>query len=87
MGFGDIEWSNDGIVIWAAAEKIAVFIDGQVQESTSAIVPIPEGLTKAMLTVLFADQPSARLGGAPSQAAVNASWWGRVWRRIRSNCC
>lgn len=75
---GEIEWSPDYLVIWAAGPTVAVFIDDVLQESGSAIIPIPNGLTKGMLNVLFADQAEARLGGRPSHVIAWAPWWRRV---------
>ncbi|WP_442680657.1 hypothetical protein ACSBM8_05525 [Sphingomonas sp. ASY06-1R] len=75
---GEIEWGPDNLVIWAAGPTVAVFIDDVLQESGSAIIPIPDGLTKNLLNVIFADQPAARLGGRSSHAVAPAPWWRRV---------
>lgn len=77
-GLGEIEWGPDNLVVWATGPTVAVFVDDVLQESGSATIPIPDGLTKNMLNVIFADQPVARLGGRPSHAVVPASWWRRV---------
>lgn len=63
-GLGGVELTREHIVIWACAPTIEVFIDGSLQESGSSSIPIPDGLTKEMLGILFADQPTARLAGA-----------------------
>ena len=60
---GEAEWPPDHLVIWAHAPTIEVFIDGKLQDSASATIAAPDGLTKGMLGILFAGQPSARLGG------------------------
>lgn len=78
---GDIEWTADHLVIWASARTVEVFIDGVLQESGSAVIPIPDGLTKEMLNIVFAGQPSARLGGAVSGVLERTPWWRRVMRR------
>jgi hypothetical protein len=77
-GVGEIELGPDNLIIWAAGPTVAVFIDDVLQDSASAIIPIPDGLTKGMLNVVFADQPAARLGGRPSHVAARAPWWRRV---------
>jgi hypothetical protein len=82
-GVGEIEWVSDHVVVWASARIVEVFIDGQLQDSASAIVPIPDGLGKDMLNILFARQPSARLGGAESPAVNRASWAGWLRRLFR----
>lgn len=77
-GVDEIEWSPDNLVVWATGPTVAVFIDDVLQESGSATIPIPDGLTKDMLSVVFADQPAARLGGRPLHAVGPTSWWRRV---------
>ncbi|WP_313442811.1 hypothetical protein [Novosphingobium sp.] len=84
-GVGDIEWASDHVVVWANAKTIEVFIDGQRQDSASAIVAIPNGLSKDMLSILFAGQPSARLGGVDSRVVNRASWRGCLRRLFRLN--
>jgi hypothetical protein len=81
-GVGEVEWSPDNLVIWATGPMVEVFIDGVLQQSGSAAIPIPDGLTKGMLNVVFAGQPTARLGGAPSNAPGRTSWWRRVKRML-----
>jgi hypothetical protein len=79
---GELEWAEDHLIIWASAEKVAVSIDGVAQHSGSASIPIPEGLSKAMLGVLFADQPAARLGGTEYIVADRPRWWTRLKHRL-----
>ncbi len=75
---GEIENTADHIVIWASAQTVEVFVDGVRQESGSATIPIPEGLTKGMLSILFTGRPAARLGGAPADIHRRISWWQRM---------
>jgi hypothetical protein len=82
---GEIEWASDHIVVWASARIVAVFIDDVLQESASAVVPVPDGLSKGMLNILFKGLPTARLGGAASDTGDKASWWERLSRRFRLN--
>lgn len=84
-GLGDIERASDHVVVWANAKTIEVFIDGQRQDSASAIVAIPDGLSKDILSILFAGQPSARLAGVESRLVNRASWMERLRRLFRSN--
>ena len=77
-GVGEIEWGPDNLVVWATGPTVAVFIDNVLQESGSAIIPIPDGLTKDMLKIVFSDQAAARLGGGPSHTVAPISWWRRV---------
>lgn len=79
---GDVEWTPDHLVIWASAPTVEVFVDGALQESCSAAVSVPDGLTRGMLGMMFADQPSARLGGAHAGAAGRTSLWDRIKRRM-----
>ena len=78
---GEVEWTPDHLVVWARASTVEVFLDGAVQESSSAIIPVPDGLTKEMLSIVFSGQPAARLGGAPN-ALERTSWWQRIGRRF-----
>lgn len=55
----------DHLIIWANGPTVAVFVDDVLQDSISAIIPLPSGLTKGMLNTLFVDHPEARLGGHP----------------------
>ncbi len=82
---GEIEWASDRVVVWATTTTVAVFIDDVLQDSASAIVPIPDGLSKGMLSILFKGHPTARLGGAASDTVYQASWWERLRRRFRLN--
>lgn len=74
---GEIEWGTDCLVIWANVTTLEVFIDDVLQDSAS--VPLPDGLSKEMLTVLFAAHPSARLGGKAEIADTQSKWWKRLW--------
>ncbi|WP_443971507.1 hypothetical protein [Sphingobium sp. CR28] len=76
---GEVEWTPKNLVIWGNGPTVEVFIDGVHHESGSAVIPIPDGLTKKMLNVVFAEQPTARLGGAPSTVID----WTSRWRRVR----
>jgi len=78
---GELEWTPDHLVVWASASTVEVFLDGALQESSSAIIPVPEGLTKGTLNIVFAGQPAARLGGVPN-ALKRTAWWRRIGRRL-----
>jgi len=80
---GEIESTSDCLVVWASARTVEVFIDGARQETCSAIIAIPDGLTKGMLNILFADQPTARLGGTRFDTVERTSWWQRLRFRLR----
>ncbi|WP_374295356.1 hypothetical protein [Sphingomonas sp.] len=82
---GEVEWASDHIVVWASARTVAVFIDDVLQDSASAFVPVPDGLSKGMLNILFKGHPTARLGGAASDTGNRASWWVKLRRRFRLN--
>ncbi|WP_294332352.1 hypothetical protein [uncultured Sphingomonas sp.] len=75
---GEIEWGPENLIIWANGPTVAVFVDDVLQESASAIVPIPNGLTKGMLNTLFAEHPQARLGGYPLPVVATPPWWRRL---------
>ena len=75
---GEVEWGPDNLVIWATGPTVAVFIDNVLQDSGSAEIPIPDGLTKQMLNIAFAGQPAARLGGTPFNPVRRTSLWWRV---------
>lgn len=77
-GVGEIEWGPENLIIWANGPTVAVFVDDVLQDSGSAISPIPNGLTKSMLNTLFANQPQARLGGHPSPVVARKPWWRRL---------
>jgi hypothetical protein len=79
---GEIEFKPDHLVVWASAQTVEVFIDGAFQESASASIPVPAGLSKAMLGIVFADHPAARLGGSGFPASKRMSWFERVRRRF-----
>jgi hypothetical protein len=79
---GELEWTSDHLVIWADVSTLKVFIDNVLQDTSSAAIPIPAGLTKAMLQIGFAGQPAARLGGAYGGLVKRESWWSRLRRRI-----
>ncbi len=79
---GEIEWGPDHLVVWASASTVEIFIDGSLLESASASIPVPQGLNKAMLGIVFADQPAARLGGSGFRASERLSWWTRTRRRF-----
>lgn len=80
---GELEWTPDHLVVWANVSTIRVFIDGVLQDTSSASIPIPADLTKAMLKIVFAGQPTARLGGAYADANKRKTWWSRLRRRFR----
>ncbi|MCW6533617.1 hypothetical protein [Sphingomonas lycopersici] len=75
---GEVEWGPEYLIIWASAGTVEVFIDGVLQESGSAIIPAPDGLTKELLSFMFAGEPAARLGGA----GTRLSGWRRIRRRL-----
>jgi len=74
----EIEWTPQNLVVWASGPTVSIFIDDEPQEACADSIPIPDGLTKGMLNILFADQPTACLGGRPSQSIDPISWWCRV---------
>ncbi|MES2289470.1 MAG: hypothetical protein V4530_07000 [Pseudomonadota bacterium] len=82
---GEMEWTPNHLVVWASARIIKVFIGGTLQDSSSAIIPVPDGLTRKILNIAFEDQPAARLGGAGASALQQASLWERVKRRWSVN--
>jgi hypothetical protein len=77
-----LEWTPDHLVIWADVSTLKVFIDDVLQDTSSTAIPVPAGLTKAMLNIVFAGQPSARLGGAYGDVVKRERWWSRLRRRI-----
>lgn len=79
----EVEWTPDHLVVWANAQTVEVFIDGVVQDSCSAAIPVPDGLTKGMLNIVFDAQPTARLGGVHADADKRVSSWDRLKRRLR----
>ncbi|HEV2598593.1 MAG TPA: hypothetical protein VGU00_09570 [Sphingopyxis sp.] len=80
---GEVEWTPDHLIVWASAPMVEVFIDDMRQDSASAAISVPEGLTKGMLNIVFAGQPAARLGGAPVNMNERVSLWGRIKHRLR----
>jgi len=61
------EWTAGHLVLWVSTQgTVKVFVDGELQESASALVPLPEGMTKQILDLVFANHPAARLGGRPA---------------------
>ena len=84
---GEFSWTPDHLVLWAAAPTIRVFLDGILQRTASATVPIPAGLTRGMLTVMFENRPEARLAGAPTIGKRHRHWWsalGTLFRRSKA---
>ncbi len=80
---GEVEWTPDYLIVWASAPTVEVFIDAELQDSASAAIPIPDGLTKGMLNILFAGLPAARLGGANAKAGERVPLWNRIKRKLR----
>lgn len=84
---GDFDAASDNLVIWASAgQTVRVYIDGALQDSSSASLAVPGGFggsTREFLNLVFADQPSARLGGRKAQAQRPLSCWGRALRLFR----
>lgn len=83
LTLGEVEWTPDHLIVWASAPTVEVFIDGLLQDSGSATIPIPDGLSKGLLNIVFAGQPAARLGGAHANADERVSLWDRIKRRLR----
>jgi hypothetical protein len=80
---GEVEWTADHLIFWATETGILkVFVGGALQDSASALVPLPAGLTKPMLNILFAGQPAARLGGKSFDVPHRESWWKRARRQF-----
>jgi len=75
---GELEQAHDQITLWANADIVQVFVDDVLQETASANIAAPAGLTKAMLHAVFDDQPSARLGGSPLPSTPRISVWNRL---------
>ena len=80
---GEVEWDPDHLIVWASSPTVEVFIDGVLQDSGSAMIPVPDGLTKGMLNIVFADRPTARLGGAHAYTDERVALWDRIERRLR----
>lgn len=76
---GEVEWTPDHLVVWANQPgTLEVYINGALQASSSATVPIPASMTKPMLQVVFGNQPAARLAGRPYNASEQS-----LWQRVR----
>lgn len=82
VGVGELEQAHDQITLWASADIVQVFVDDVLQETASASIAAPAGLTKAMLHTVFDDQPSARLGGSPLSSTPRISIWNSLKRRL-----
>ena len=81
-GVGELEQAHDQITLWANTDIVQVFIDDVLQETASAIIAAPAGLTKAMLQTVFDAQPSARLGGRPLPSKAPISIWSKLRRQL-----
>lgn len=79
---GEFEWTRDHLIVWANVSTVRVLLDGVLQDTGSAVIPIPASLTRAMLSIVFADQPTARLGGAYAGSIKPETWWSRFRRRF-----
>lgn len=60
----ELDWTSEHLVAWASGSTVRVFIDEVLQDSASATIPVPAGLTKEVLNIVFSGHPAARLGGA-----------------------
>jgi len=80
---GEVEWTPDHLIVWASVPTVEVFVDDVLQDSASAAISVPQGLTKGMLNIVFAGQPAARLGGDPANMDERVSLWGRIKHRLR----
>jgi hypothetical protein len=77
----DVEWLDHHLVVWVSGPgTVDVFIDGTLQEP--ALVPIPEGMTKQMLNLVFAGHPAARLGGRAFDVTEGIPRWQRLRLRL-----
>ncbi len=79
---GELEWTPEHLVVWADVSLLRILIDDVLQDTSSAAIPIPAGLTKNMLNIMFGRQPTARLGGSYADATKRETWWSRMRRRI-----
>jgi hypothetical protein len=81
------ECTTEHLVVWADAGQIVrVSIDGDLQDTASATIPVPGGFggsTKDLLTLMFGGQPSARLGGVSNEAPPPRSFWKKAKRYLR----
>lgn len=80
---GEVEWTPDHLIVWASVPTVEVFVDDVLQDSASAAISVPQGLTKGMLNIVFAGQPAARLGGDSANMDERVSLWGRIKHRLR----
>lgn len=81
----DVEITADHIVVWAnGGERIEVYVDNVLQQSASATIAVPEGLTKNMLGVLFEGRPEMRLGGQANATLLRPNLWQKIrgWIRL-----
>ena len=79
---GEIEQTHEQITLWASTDIVQVFIDDILQDTASASIAAPAGLTKAMLHTVFDAQPSARLGGRPRPSTALISIWSKLKRQL-----
>ena len=79
---GELEQAPDQITLWANTDIVQVFIDDVPQETASASISAPAGLTKTMLHTVFDGQPSARLGGLPHSPTPRSSTWSKIRRQL-----
>ena len=74
------------MVIWAASgDCLEVYVDGVLQHTGSASIPVPDGFgtsTKNLLGIMFDKQPEARLAGQNSTAET-PSFWQKLKRYVR----
>ncbi|MGF7146689.1 hypothetical protein FHS96_000298 [Sphingomonas zeicaulis] len=78
----EVECTPHRLVVWASTTMVRVLIDDVLQDSASAEIPIPDGLNKATLNLLFGNQPAARLGGEGLAATDRRAWWRKLGRRL-----
>jgi hypothetical protein len=88
----EIEDTGEHVVIWAAGgDCVEVYLDGVLQHTGSASIPVPDGFgnsTKGLLGIMFDNQPKARLAGQ-QPTTKPPSLWGRLrplMGRVRSVC-
>tara|TARA_B100000678_G_scaffold248852_2_gene222883 strand:- start:60 stop:554 length:495 start_codon:yes stop_codon:yes gene_type:complete len=79
---GELETAQDQITLWANTDIVQVFIDDALQETSSASIAAPAGLTKSMLHAVFDAQPSARLGGRPLASVSRISIWSKLKQQL-----
>lgn len=82
----EIEDTGEHVVIWAASgDCLEVYVDGVLQHTGSASIPVPDGFgtsTKNLLGIMFDKQPEARLAGQNSTAET-PSFWQKLKRYVR----